>query len=60
MPNITDALLVHLIFKHCKVIYHPQGDEYPIEHNPHAKKDARERIEHSLKALVAMKQGQRK
>jgi hypothetical protein len=40
------------VWARCKVIYHPPNGEYPVEHNPHARKDAREIIKRYLEAAA--------
>jgi len=42
---MSKNILFDLIFERCKIIYYPKNSmEYPLEHNPHAKKDMKEQI----------------
>ena len=36
---------VEWLWANCKIVYWPNDDSYPIEHNPHAKKYSRDMIE---------------
>ncbi len=46
-----------LLWSHCRIVYWPGNPEYPLEHNPHARKDMRSLIESALAARAASKEG---
>lgn len=31
-----EASILEWLFANCRIVYHPPGGQYPIEHNPHA------------------------
>jgi hypothetical protein len=43
-----------LLWEHCRVVFYPQNNEYPIEHAPHARKEARLAIIAALTKLAVV------
>jgi hypothetical protein len=41
---LSDAEMLDRVFKHCRIVFYPSNGEYPIEHAPHARKDAKDDI----------------
>lgn len=45
---MSDKEQLEWLWANCKIVYWPRNDGYPIEHNPYAKKYARNLIEQEM------------
>jgi BMFP domain-containing protein YqiC len=56
-PERIEREATDRIFDHCKVVYYGLNAEYPLEHNPLAKKECRADIKRAIAEMIARKEG---